>query len=109
MRNCTNIFCFTLACCFLFLVPIQIVSAQNIKNAKEAKKTSAAKDSLDRTRKLILMGKYMGSSVILRWAPKTAAVWEKANITGCQLYRFEINEKNNDPFSHETQLTSAPL
>lgn len=104
-----NIFLKAIACCFLFCIGWLIVTAQKKGNAKEEKKVVVSKDSLDRSRKFILMGKYIESYIVLRWAPKTAVAWEKANTTGYSLYRFEADEKSGTPLSHETLMTSTPI
>ena len=61
-------------------------------------------------RRIIAMGKCFGSSVVLRWAPTTAAAWQKANISGYEVYRFEVDSSHRgDPLTHQVQLTTTPL
>jgi hypothetical protein len=98
--------------CFIVLIGVHhCAHAQKKKRIKE--ETSAnlisVRDSLSHIKKFILMGKNFGSSVVLRWAPKTSAAWDKANSSGYQLFRFELDEKSDNPFNNEVQLTSAPL
>jgi hypothetical protein len=71
-----------------------------------------AKDTVTREKKFILMGKNFGTSVVLRWAPRTVEGWEKANVSGFEIYRFEVDttsRKQADLFNHPVQLTSTPL
>jgi uncharacterized protein len=98
--------------CFIFFIGMwQSAPAQKKKKIKEEKSSDliSARDSLSHIKKFILMGKNFGSSVVLRWAPKTSTAWDKANISGYHLYRFELDEKSNNPLTNEVQLTSAPL
>jgi len=73
----------------------------------------AVKDSVARPNPFLLMGKYFGSAVVLRWAPRTAAVWEKSNASGFELYRFEVDStllrSGSDPLTKLQQLTETPL
>ncbi|MBS1598595.1 MAG: hypothetical protein JST75_10260 [Bacteroidetes bacterium] len=106
--------CRMIACIIFLFCFIQHGNTQRKKKAKEEKneKTTSVvsgRDSLINMKKLIAMGKYFGSSVILRWAPKNAAAWDKTNESGYQLYRFEVDSKSSDPLTHSTQLTTSPL
>src|SRR5215467_16286828 len=98
-----------IACCLLLSNSCLLAIAQKKGNGKEEKKAIASKDSIDRSRKFILMGKYLESTIVLRWAPKTAVAWEKANITGYSLYRFEADEKSSTPLNNEKSITTTPI
>ncbi len=96
--------------CLMIMCTGQHAYAQKKKKNKQEKTVVASsKDSTKRVRKFILMGKYFGSSVVLRWAPKTAAAWQKADTAGYQLYRFEFNEQDKEMLNHPTQLTTEPI
>src|SRR5215831_18064016 len=109
MQKRMNTILKVLACGFLFSVGWLIAPAQKNKNARDERKAAVAKDSIDRSRRFVLMGKYIESTVVLRWAPKTAVAWEKANTTGYRLYRFEADEKSSTPLSHDVSLTLVPI
>lgn len=98
---------------FLLLAGIgQGVRAQKAGSAGAGNRLLAKRDSLGPGKKFILMGKNFGTSIVLRWAPRTAAAWEKANVSGYEVYRFEVDTGGHGRgplFTHPVQLTSTPL
>ncbi|MDP4217044.1 MAG: hypothetical protein Q8927_12660, partial [Bacteroidota bacterium] len=57
----------------------------------------------------MIMGRYFGRAVVLRWAPATSQAWERANAAGYRLYRFDFNETEKNPLSNLTTLNAVPF
>jgi uncharacterized protein len=85
------------------------VANNKIHAQQNNKRTVAANDTIRKAKSFILMGKYFGDGVVLRWAPKTTEAWEKANTTGYEVYRFDYDVNDKQLLSHPVQLTAKPV
>ena len=65
-------------------------------------------DTLPRQHNLQLLARYYGDSVVLRWAPSKATLWEFANKAGYIIVRFEIDNKKMNLKTRQI-LTSLPI
>ena len=98
--------------CSAFLIGcLQLSYGQKRKKQQENRKENlvTGRDSLTQMKKFIAMGKYFGSSIVLRWAPKTPAAWEKGNATGYVIYRFEALPDKSHPLTNMIPLNTEVL
>lgn len=99
-----------LSCCLVFLLTGPNALAQKKKIAdKNNNAVTQANDTLQKRKGYMMMGRYFGASIVLRWAPVTAQAWERGNTAGYRLYRFEFNESEKNPLSNISTLLAEPL
>ncbi len=62
--------------------------------------------------RIMLVGKYLGDSLVLRFAPTTAIAWHRGNTDGYQIERREFSAeslKDSGPFQKVNQTPFKPL
>ena len=73
-------------------------------NAQQNKPT----DSIKYVNKLLVLGKYMGDSVVLRWTTANYPLWMAVRKAGVDVYRAEFNAVTN-ALDNQKKLTTLPL
>ena len=87
--------------CFLMMMICAFALSANAQQAKP-------KDSVKYVNKLMVLGKYMGDSVVLRWTTANYPLWLAVRKAGVEVYRAEFNATTNS-LEHQKKLTSLPL
>jgi len=87
--------------CFLLMMSAAFALTANAQQNKP-------KDSIKYVNKLMVLGKYMGDSVVLRWTTANYPLWLAVRKAGVEVYRAEFNATNNS-LENQKKLTTLPL
>jgi uncharacterized protein len=100
---------------FVLLMSIYAIAQQNKKvthvnkaNPIAPQKVTPKADTMPRPHNIQILGRNYGDSVVLRWAPSKATLWEFANKAGYMIVRYEFVNKKLDMSTKEA-LTALPL
>ncbi|RZK56247.1 MAG: hypothetical protein EOO87_05895 [Pedobacter sp.] len=87
--------------CFIVLALSTFVLATKAQDNKP-------KDSVKYVNKLLVLSKYMGDSVVLRWTAPSYTLWSAVKKAGVEIYRAEVN-LNANTIGDKRKLTTSPL
>ncbi|RZL32355.1 MAG: hypothetical protein EOP00_34045, partial [Pedobacter sp.] len=87
--------------CFIVLALSTFVLATRAQDNKPT-------DSIKYVNKLLVLSKYMGDSVVLRWTAPSYTLWSAVKKAGVEIYRAEVN-LNNNTIGDKKKLTTLPL
>ncbi len=81
---------------------------KNKANPISPQKVQPKLDTVPQPHNIQVLAKYYGDSVVLRWAPSKATLWEFANKSGYMIIRYEFVNKKLEMNTREV-LTTKPL